>query len=40
MEKEELELIARLKQTKMMEEAAHQDLEVAIHDENPGAKLA
>lgn len=40
MEKEELELITRLKHTKLMEEAAHQDLEVALTDPEPGAKLA
>ena len=32
MEKEELELINRLKNTKLIEEAAHQDLETALHD--------
>lgn len=32
METEELELINRLKNTKMMEEQAHQNLESAIND--------
>lgn len=32
MEHEELELINRLKNTKMVEEQAHQKLESAIHD--------
>ena len=32
MEKEELELINRLKNTKLIEEAAHQDLETALND--------
>ena len=38
MEQEELELITRLKHTKQMEEAAHQDLEVALHAD-PEAQL-
>lgn len=40
MEKEELELIMRLKNTKLLEEAAHNDLETALNDPDPGAKLA
>ena len=40
MEKEELELIMRLKNTKLLEEAAHNELEVALNDPDPGAKLA
>jgi len=35
MEKEELELIMRLKNTKMLEEAAHHELETALNDPNP-----
>ena len=40
MEKEELELIMRLKNTKLLEEAAHNELETALNDPDPGAKLA
>ena len=40
MEKEELELIMRLKNTKMLEEAAHNELESALTDPNPGERLA
>ena len=40
MEKEELELIMRLKNTKLLEEAAHNELETALTTEDPGAKLA
>jgi len=36
MEKEELELIMRLKNTKILEEAAQNDLENALTDPNPG----
>ena len=36
MEKEELELIMRLKNTKILEEAAQHDLESALTDPNPG----
>lgn len=39
MEKEELELIMRLKNTKLLEEAAQNDLENAITDPNPGQRL-
>ena len=35
MEREELELINRLKNTKLLEEAAHHELENAINDPNP-----
>ena len=40
MEKEELELIMSLKNTKLLEEAAHNELETALNDPDPGAKLA
>ena len=40
MEREELELINRLKNTKLLEEAAHNELETALNDPDPGAKLA
>lgn len=40
MEQEELELINKLKNTKQAEEAAHQLLEEALTDQNPGARLA
>ena len=40
MECEELELINRLKNTKLLEEAAHNELEGALTDPNPSAKLA
>ena len=40
MEREELELINRLKNTKLLEEAAHNELEGALTDPNPGQKLA
>ena len=40
MEREELELINRLKNTKLLEEAAHNELEGALTDPNPGDKLA
>jgi len=40
MEREELELINRLKNTKLLEEAAHNELEGALTDPNPGARLA
>ena len=40
MEREELELINRLKNTKLMEEAAHNELEGALTDPDPGARLA
>ena len=40
MEREELELINRLKNTKLMEEAAHSELEQALSTDNPGARLA
>ena len=39
MEREELELINRLKNTKLMEENAHNDLEDALTCEEPGQKL-
>ena len=40
MEREELELINRLKNTKLLEEAAHNELEGALTCEEPGARLA
>ena len=40
MEQEELELINRLKNTKLLEEAAHNELEGALTDPNPGQRLA
>ena len=40
MEKEELELIMRLKNTKLLEDEAHKELKTALEDENPGALLA
>ena len=40
MEREELELINRLKNTKLLEEAAHNELEGALNDPNPGQRLA
>lgn len=40
MEREELELINRLKDTKLLEEKAHNDLEGALTDPNPGQRLA
>jgi len=40
MEREELELINRLKNTKLMEEAAHNELEGALTDPDPGQRLA
>lgn len=40
MEREELELINRLKNTKLLEEAAHNELEGALTDPNPGQRLA
>ena len=40
MEREELELINRLKNTKLLEEAAHNELEGALTDPHPGQKLA
>lgn len=40
MEREELELINRLKNTKLMEEAAHNELEGALTDPEPGQRLA
>jgi len=40
MEREELELINRLKNTKMLEEAAHNELEGALTDPDPGQRLA
>ena len=40
MEREELELINRLKNTKLLEEAAHNELEGALTDPNPAARLA
>ncbi len=40
MEREELELINRLKNTKLMEEAAHTELENALTDPEPGQRLA
>ena len=40
MEREELELINKLKNTKLLEEAAHQELEGALTDKDPGARLA
>lgn len=39
MEREELELINRLKNTKLLEEAAHNELEGALNDPNPGDRL-
>lgn len=39
MEKEELDLIMRLKNTKMLEEQAHHELESALTDPNPDQKL-
>ena len=39
MEREELELINRLKNTKLMEENAHNELEDALTCEEPGQKL-
>ena len=39
MEREELELINRLKNTKLLEEAAHNELEGALTDPNPGQRL-
>ena len=39
MEKEELELIMRLKNTKMQEEEACQDLDRALNDPNPAATI-
>jgi hypothetical protein len=35
MEREELELIMRLKNTKLLEDAAQSELEKAHHDPNP-----
>ena len=40
MEREELELINRLKNTKMQEDAAHNELEAALNAQDPGALLA
>ena len=40
MEQEELELINRLKNTKLLEEAAHNELEGALTDPEPGQRLA
>lgn len=40
MEREELELIMRLKNTKMLEEQAHNELESALTDPNPEQKLS
>jgi len=40
MEREELELINRLKNTKLLEEAAHNELEGALTDPEPGNRLA
>jgi len=40
MEREELELINRLKNTKLLEEAAHNELEGALNDPDPGMRLA
>ena len=40
MEREELELINRLKNTKLLEEAAHNELEGALTDPEPGMRLA
>lgn len=40
MEREELELINRLKNTKLLEEAAHNELEGALTDPNPAQRLA
>lgn len=40
MEREELELINRLKNTKLLEEAAHNELEGALTDPDPGQRLA
>ena len=40
MEKEELELIMRLKNTKLLEEAAHNELEGALTDPEPGHRRA
>lgn len=40
MEREELELINRLKNTKLLEEAAHNELEGALTDPDPGHRLA
>lgn len=40
MEREELELINRLKNTKLLEEAAHNELEGALTDPEPGQRLA
>ena len=39
MEKEELELIMRLKNTKLLEDAANNDLQQAYTDPNPGQRL-
>ena len=39
MEREELELINRLKNTKLLEEAAHSEIEGALNDPNPAARL-
>ena len=39
MEKEELELIMRLKNTKLLEDAANNDLANAYTDPNPGQRL-
>ena len=40
MEREELELINRLKNTKLLEEAAHSELEGALNDPDPSTRLA
>ena len=40
MEREEHELINRLKNTKLLEEAAHNELEGALTDPDPGLRLA
>ena len=40
MEREELELINRLKNTKLLEEAAHNELEGALTDPDPSQRLA
>ena len=40
MEREELELIMRLKNTKLLEEAAHNELETALNTNDPAAQLA
>jgi len=39
MEREEMELINRLKNTRMLEEAAQNELETALTDPDPSAKL-